>query len=199
MSPAFLLRQLAGKSMNPPPLSESALIIIDAQNTYRSGVMALSGIEAALDECARLLERARARGIPVIHIQHDSGPGSLFDIRSEIGAIADKVRPRAGEPVLVKRFPNSFVGTELDAVLKQHAVKNLVITGFMTHNCVNSTTRGAYNLGYASSVPANATATRALPDLAGGELPAALVQATVLSTLADVFAVVVPGGDDIPD
>ena len=85
------LRQLSGLPATPARLSESALIIVDAQNAYRSGVMQLEGVEPVLDECAHLLARARALKIPVVHIQHDAGPGSPYDLNAECGAIADKV------------------------------------------------------------------------------------------------------------
>lgn len=199
MSEAFTLRQLSGKPAEAYPLSGSALILVDAQNTYRSGVMALSGVEPALDECARLLARARALGVPVIHIQHDSGPGSPFDIRADNGAIADKVAPQAGEPVVVKHYPNAFVGTDLDARLKALGVSRLVVAGFMTHMCINSTARGAFNLGYEVTVPASATATRSLPAPGGGTVDAASLQTAALAALGDLFAVVVPAADSIPD
>lgn len=193
------LRQLSGLPSSPPRLSESALIIVDAQNTYRSGVMQLSGVEPALDECARILARARALKIPVIHIQHDSGPGTPYDVRTEIGAIADKVAPLGGEPVVVKHYPNAFVGTGLDEHLKAAGTRNLVIVGFMTHMCINSTARGAFNLGYGTTVPAAATATRSLPAPDGGVVSAEALQAAALSALADLFAVVVQDTSAIPD
>src|SRR5512135_361435 len=90
-APSATLRQLLGMPATPEPLASCALIIVDAQNSYRSGVTQLEGIEPALDECARLLARARTLGIPVVHIQHDGGPGTPYDIKAEIGAIADKV------------------------------------------------------------------------------------------------------------
>ena len=193
------LRQISGLPATPARLSESALIIVDAQNAYRSGVMQLEGVEPALDECAQLLARARTLKIPVVHIQHDAGPGSPYDPKAECGEIADKVAPAAGEAVVVKHYPNSFVGTELDARLKAAGVKNLVVVGFMTHMCINSTARGAFNLGYAVTVPAAATATRALPAPDGGVLEAAALQSAALAALADLFAVVVPDGKAIPD
>lgn len=193
------LRQLSGKPAAPAPLSESALVIVDAQNTYRSGVMQLVGVEPALDECASLLARARALKVPVIHIQHDSGPGSPFDIRAEIGAIADKVAPLADEPVVVKNYPNSFIGTDLDARLKAAGIKNLVVVGFMTHMCINSTARGAFNLGYAVTVPAAATATRPLPSPDGDTVSAQSLQSAALAALGDLFAVVVRDTAAIPD
>lgn len=193
------LRQLSGLPAGPARLSESALVIVDAQNTYRGGVMRLAGVEPALDECARLLARARALQVPIVHIQHDAGPGSPYDVRAEIGAIADKVAPAAGEPVVLKHYPNSFVGTDLDARLKAAGVKNLVVAGFMTHMCINSTARGAFNLGYGVTVPAAATATRPLPAPDGGVVGAEALQAAALAALADLFAVVVPDGAAIPD
>jgi len=200
MTAPFTIRQLAGKPATPAPLSESVLIVVDAQNTYLDGPLRLDGVEAALDECAALLARARAVGAPVIHIQHDSGPGSLFDIRAEIGAIAARVAPVEGEAVVVKRLANGFVGTELEARLKALGeVRQLVICGFMTHNCVNSTARGAVNLGWPVCVPAAATATRALPAPDGGTVPAAEVQRANLAGLSDVFALVVANGAAIAD
>ena len=193
------LRELTGQAASPAPLSESALIIVDAQNTYRSGVMQLSAIEPALEQCARLLERARALKIPVVHIQHDAGPGTPYDINAEVGAIIDMVAPAAGEAVVVKNYPHSFVSTDLDTRLKAANIKNLVVAGFMTHMCINSTARGAFNLGYAVTVPAAATATRSLPAPDGSVVSAASMQSAALAALADLFAVVVPDEAAIPD
>ena len=70
----------------------------------------------------------------------------------------------------------------------------------MTHMCVNSTTRASFNKGYANTVVAGATATRALPDPATGEdVSAEQLQKASLSALADMFAVVVPKAKNVPD
>ena len=68
----------------------------------------------------------------------------------------------------------------------------------MTHMCVNSTARGAFNLGYAPTVVAAATATRALPGLGDVPVSAAAMQAASLAAMADLFAVVVPSAAAIP-
>jgi nicotinamidase-related amidase len=160
--------------------------------------MALDGVTSALEEAANLLGRARSAGIPIIHIQHDSGQGSPYDIRAEIGQIVDRVAPDGDEPVIVKRFPNSFVQTELDERLRAISAHNLLLAGFMTHMCVNSTARGAFNLGYAPTVIASATATRPLPGPAG-IVPSAALQAASLAAIADLFGIVVPDVAAIPD
>ncbi|CAN5655517.1 cysteine hydrolase family protein [soil metagenome] len=192
------LRTLAGLPAEPAPLAESTLILIDCQNTYTRGVMELDGVQAALDETATLLDRARTAGIPIIHIQHSDGPGSLYDIDGESGAIVAQVAPRDGEAVVVKNYPNSFVQTDLEQRLKSLNASNLVLTGFMTHMCVNSTARGAFNLGFAPTVVAAATATRSLPGVDGPVEAAALHYAS-LAAVADLFAIVVPGANAVPD
>jgi nicotinamidase-related amidase len=173
--------------------------MIDCQNTYRQGVMQLEGVEDALAEAAKLLTRARATGIPVFHIMHDAGEGSPYDVHSEIGQISDEVAPVAGEPVIVKNFPSAFVGTDLEAQLRGADSGELLLAGFMTHMCVNSTARGAFNLGFHPTVVASATATRELPGTGGVAVPAQAVQAASLAAIGDLFGVVAGASGDIPD
>lgn len=192
------LRSLLALPDTPAPLSKSALVLIDCQNTYREGVMQLEGVEPALAECAKLLQRARDAGAPVIHIQHDAGPGSPYDTKAPIGQIADVVAPAAGEKVITKAYPSSFEGTDLDAELKRLGVTNLVLAGFMTHVCVNSTARAAFNHGYSTTVVGNATATRSLANPTGGVLTAESLHNGALTALSDIFAIVVPSGEKVP-
>ena len=193
------LRTLSELPSTPAPLAESTLVLIDCQNTYTQGVMELEGVQAALAEAAALLDRARSAGIPIIHVQHSDGPGSLYDIEGESGAIVTRVAPRDGEAVVTKQYPNSFVETDFDDKLKAVGAGNLVIAGFMTHMCVNSTARGAFNAGYAPTVVAAATATRSLPGVGGEPVTAATLQSASLAALSDLFAVVVRDGSGIPD
>lgn len=192
------LRTLSELPSTPAPLAESTLVLIDCQNTYTQGVMELEGVQEALDEAAALLDRARSAGIPIIHVQHSDGPGSLYDIEGESGAIVTRVAPRSGEAVVTKQYPNSFVETDFDEKLKAVGASNLVIAGFMTHMCVNSTARGAFNAGYAPTVVAAATATRSLPGVGGEPVTASTLQSASLAALSDLFAVVVRDGADIP-
>jgi nicotinamidase-related amidase len=193
------LRAASGLPAEPPALGASTLIMIDCQNTYTRGPLELDGVQAALDQAEELLDRARSAGIPIVHIQHDAGPGSPYDVREEIGAIVDRVAPRTGEQTIVKNYPNSFTGTELDSVLKQQPDRALVLAGFMTHMCVNSTARGAFSLGYAPTVVASATATRNLPGTDGRVVEAPALQAASLASIADLFGVVVPDVRSVPE
>ena len=197
MSASKTLRDITGMGNTPTTIGKSALVLIDCQNTYREGVMQLEGVEPALAQCQKLLARYRDAGRPVIHIQHDAGTGSPYDVNDRIGAIADVVKPRDGEPIVVKTYPSSFEKTNLDDLLKGFGVEDVALVGFMTHVCVNSTARAAFNHGYRATVVGNATATRSLPSPTGGVTSAKDLHEASLTALNDIFAVVVPSADDI--
>jgi nicotinamidase-related amidase len=193
------IREIAGLSETPAKLSESALIMIDCQNTYREGIMQLVGVEHALQNASQLLHRARVAGIPVFHIQHDAGVGSPYDLTAKNGQIADVVAPADDERVIVKNFPDSFSSTDLDDQLKATGCKNLILAGFMSHMCVSSTARGGFDRGYAVSVVENTTATRELPDGKGNLISASEVQRASLCGLADLVAIIVDDAAAVPD
>ena len=193
------LRDIVGLGHQPAHLSHSALIMVDCQNTYRVGVMQLTGVEKAILEAKALLERARALNIPVIHIQHDGGMGSPYDLTTDIGQISNEVAPKDGEYVITKNFPNAFVQTELDERLKALNIENIVLAGFMTHMCVNSTAHGGFNLGYKPTVVASATATRPLQAAGGKVISAEQVQDGAIASTRDLYAAVVDRVSDLSD
>ncbi|MFD9904386.1 cysteine hydrolase family protein [Streptomyces sp. NPDC059063] len=200
MHPSRTLRDVSGLDNEPPRLSESALIMIDFQNTYRTGVMALPGAEEAIAAGARLLDRARAAGTPVVHVVNDGGENTPYDIRAHIGSISAEVAPVDGEPVVVKQVPNAFHATTLEQTLRDLGVSpgsDLVLAGFMTHMCVTFTAQGAFHLGYRPTVVAETTATRALAAPDGTVLPAEALQAAALTTVTDLFGTVVPTADGL--
>lgn len=191
------LRELMDLGHEPCQLKDAALIMIDCQNTYREGIMKLTGVEEALQEARKLLDRARELKIPVIHIMHDAGEGTPYDVKAPIGAIADIVAPIEGESVVVKQFPNSFVQTDLDEQLKALGVTNIVLAGFMTHMCINSTAHGGFNLGYAPTVVASTTASRPLQAADGKVLTAEQVHDGALASTRDLYAAVVDTVDEL--
>jgi nicotinamidase-related amidase len=192
MGEAKTLLEMAGAPNTPPPLGETALVMIDCQREYVDGKVPLVGVDRALAECADLLTRARRAGAPVIHIQHKGRAGGLFDPDTAAFRIADPAAPEAGERCLTKGLPNAFAGTELDDVLRDTARKSVIFAGFMTHMCVSSTVRAAVDLGYVAVVVGAACATRDLPDGAGGVVAAAELHRAELAALADRFAIVTP-------
>jgi len=192
-NPARTLLDLAGAPSHPSALDRSVLVLIDAQRDYLDGALPLVGIEAALEEAAKLLALARRAGMPVVHIVHHGKPGgALFDPTGPGSQIVPAVAPIDDEFIITKGLPNSFAGTELHERLQQIGRPELILAGFMTHMCVSATARAALDLGYRNTVVAKAAATRDLPDGAGGVVPAAELHRANLAALADRFSIVVP-------
>lgn len=196
MTTSSTLRALSGIVDAPAALAASTVILVDFQNNYTRGEMELDGWDAALDAAADLLMRARSAGATVIHVQHDGGVGSAYDIREDIGAIHERVAPTDGEAVVVKTAPNSFVGTELGDLIDAAGHDDVVIAGFMTHMCVTYTTEGAFLRGNRPTVVAAATATRSLPSVVG-DVSAAQLHRAALAGIADLYAAVVATAADL--
>lgn len=191
---SLTLREVTGMGFDYAGLKSSALIMVDCQNTYRRGVMQLTNVEPAILEAQKLLQMARDLKVPIIHIQHDAGVGTPYDITADIGAISAEVAPKNGEAVIVKNYPNSFWQTNLEAQLKALGIENVVLAGFMTHVCIDSTARGAFNLGFKPTVIASACATRSLVGANGKTVDAQTMHDSALAAVRDIFAVVV---DDV--
>jgi nicotinamidase-related amidase len=128
-----------------PTPSKRALIVIDLQNDYfPGGLFPLWNTEETLRNIVAAIGKARALGIPVIHVQHIAnaakGIAPFFnagtpgvDIHPEVLAAA----PDA--PVVVKEYADSFHGTALEEVLSGLGVDELLVCGMMTQNCVTHT------------------------------------------------------------
>lgn len=185
------LLQIAGAARASVALDDAVLVVIDAQEEYRSGALPLDGVAEAVMRLERLLVAARVAGAPVIHVAHRGRAGGLFDPDGPGIAILPELSPRPGEPVVTKTLPNAFTGTDLAERLREDGRPVLLLAGFMTHNCVEATARAALDQGILTAVVANATATRALPDaLGGGALSAAEIQRASLAALADRTATI---------
>jgi nicotinamidase-related amidase len=187
------LLELSGADLNPPKLAEACLVLIDIQNEYRAGPLALPDAEPAIAVAAKLLARARKSGAAIFHIAHKGRAGSLFDRAADRGAIVAELAPLAGELVIEKELPNAFAGTDLQAQLAASGRKNIVLAGFMTHMCVSSTARAALDLGFRTTIDADSCATRDLPDGRGGTLAARTIHEVALAELSDRFAIIARG------
>ena len=186
------LRQQAGlQAPTAIAPTKTALLLIDFQMEYYSGGLPLPDGAAAAKNAADLIDWADRVGVHVIHIHHVAGnPQSpLFTPGGKHVAPHPLVVPADHHQRVSKGLPSSFVGTGLHTLLQERAVDTLIITGLMTHMCVDSTARDALSLGYKSIVAADACATRDLPDYAGnGVLPHRELHHFSLSALADRFA-----------
>jgi nicotinamidase-related amidase len=171
----------------------TVLLVIDIQNFYfEGGRLALAGPVEASRNARALLDRFRARGWPVIHVQHlpEGVDAPRVDSGADATAIHQDVLPLPTEPVVVKHHANAFRGTVLLDALRRQATNRLVICGMQTHMCVEAAARAGADLGFAVTVVHDACATRALA-FGGVEVPAPHVHAAALAALASMYGRVI--------
>lgn len=169
---------------------KQALIIVDVQNDYfTGGSMELVGMNVAASNCKKLIDSFRSKQHALFHIQHiaTSKEATFFVPNTPGCEIHDSVQPGKNEPVVIKHFPNSFRETELDTLLKESGVEEVVICGAMSHMCIDTTTRAAFDLGYKCHVISDACATRDL-EYNGKIVNADDVQAAFMAALSVPFA-----------
>ncbi|WP_120995410.1 cysteine hydrolase [Stutzerimonas urumqiensis] len=183
--------QLSGRGYAPAKLATATVLLIDAQEEYRGGVLALPGLDKALPEIANLLAAAREVRAPIVHVRHLGISGGLFDPQGQRGQIMPEVAPQDGEMVIEKRLPNAFAGTELHEQLQQLGRLDIIVCGFMTHSSISTTVRAAKDYGYRCTLIDSACATRDLP-MGDQVIPADQVHRMEMTILADNFAACVP-------
>jgi nicotinamidase-related amidase len=167
-----------------------ALVLVDIQKDYfPNGRMELVGAAEASKAAKKLLDHFREKNLPVVHIQHISTrPGSTFFLPNTEGInFHESVAPLSGERIITKHFPNSFRDTALQEYLASMGVKELIICGMMSHMCIDTTVRAAFDKGYQCMVAHDACATRNLV-FHNVEIPANHVHGAYMAALGAVFA-----------
>ena len=169
-----------------------ALLIIDVQNDYfPGGASELVQPYEAEKRIQELIADSRTNGRPVIYIQHFNPPDDSFFLEGTKGAeISERIRPDKEDKIIVKRYPNSFLETELNAYLKSLQVDTLIVCGMMTHMCVDTTVRAAMDYGYHVKLVADACATMDL-HLNGEVIPADIVHKSFIAAIDGVFAEII--------
>ena len=164
------------------PLSQSALLVIDAQESFtvrpRWARRANPAFEANV---AALVDAHRAAGLPIFYFLHTDGDPE-FAIGSPHLRLMDFLSPRPSEPVMLKDTRNCFTSTTLQAKLLGLGVRRLAITGIQLEQCCETTARVAADLGYAVDFVVDATDTFPIanPDVAGEELGTdAIIERTI--------------------
>ena len=190
--------QLFGFEQAAARLGEAVVIIIDMQREYLDGAVPLPDLQSAVQGAAELLAVARANHTPIFHVLNQGPKGNLlFNNEGPYYAELAEVRVVGDEKTVIKQLPNAFAGTGLQSLIDATGRKQLIIVGCTTHVCVSATTRAALDLGYQSTVVADATASRDLDDGFGNSISAATVKQVALAELRDAFAVIVKSVRDL--
>ena len=134
----------------------TAVLVIDVQTGAVAGAYER---DAVVENIGAVVEKARAAGIPVVWVQHSS---DHLVQGTEDWQIVPELSPGANEPLVHKRYPDSFEETTLEPVLAELAVGRLVVVGAQTDQCVRSTLHGALVRGYDATLVSDAHTTEDL-------------------------------------
>ena len=178
-----------------------ALLLIDIQRDYfPGGRHPLVGSDRAADAAASVLAAFRAGSEPVVHVQHvwDEPDAAYLQPGTPGFAHDERVAPAEVEPVVTKRLPNAFAGTDLEQRLRGEGIDQLIVAGMMSSMCVDATVRAAVDLGFPVTVIGNACAA---PDLehAGVQVRGEHVHAAFMAALADGYAEVIKAESFLAD
>ena len=191
-TPSTLL-ELAGGQFAALDWSNCAIVFIDYQDEYVNGAMPLgqAGANAIKNACLSL-DKAREQDIPIFHIAHHGEDNDkIFNPLSSNVDIVAELQPKDGETVIVKKHPNAFYDTQLQALIAGTQKQQIIFAGFMSHMCVSSSVRAAFDLGFDSFVCHDACATRALPNDKKEAISADVMHETAMAALQDRFAALV--------
>ncbi|MEL7312759.1 MAG: cysteine hydrolase family protein [Pseudomonadota bacterium] len=169
--------------------TQTALLIIDAQIGIDEPAWGSRNNPDAEASIAALLQAFRDAELPVLHVQHDStSPASPLRPGLPGHAFKPEALPLPAEPIFNKSVNSAFIGTDLEAYLRQHDLSSLIVAGFTTDHCVSTSVRMAANLGFEVTVISDATATHERRDSQGNHFPAQTMHDTALASLQSEFA-----------
>lgn len=171
----------------------TALLLIDFQNDYfPNGRMPLDKSFEASQKAQEILQIFRAKQMPLVHVQHISTrPDAVHFLPCTKGVeFHPNVAPLKNETIIKKHYPNSFKDTGLLNHLIKNKINHLIITGMMTHMCIDATVRAAYDLGFMCTVIQDACAARSL-EFENTQIPAQNVHHAFLAALQPTYASVI--------
>jgi len=144
-----------------------ALLVIDVQNVYFAGKLQITHPDGSLENILKAMDAANAAGIPVIVIQHSASSMAAFQKGSKEWELHPGIAKRPCHVVIEKTLPGSFTGTRLESILRENGIDTVVISGYMTQMCCDTTARQAFHLGFAVEFLSDATGTLAISNSAG--------------------------------
>lgn len=164
-----------------------ALLVIDVQNVYFTGSLPVSYPEGSFENILKAMDGAASNGVPVIVVQHGASGIGAFERGRESWRLHPEVARRKCALLVEKTLPGSFTGTQLESWLREHNIDTVVIAGYMTQMCCDTTSRQAVHLGFKVEFLSNATGTLAITN-AAGSVTAEELHRAILVTQAMRFA-----------
>jgi nicotinamidase-related amidase len=167
--------------------SATALIVVDAQESFRNRpYWSDADAPAFLRHLQKLIDGAKAQGIPVVQVFHVEDTGAFSLASGFVHTISGlSIDPDA---VFHKRSHSALVGSGLDVWLVQHGIRKLIVSGIRSEQCCETTTRHASDIGYEVDYVTEATLTFAMSGRDGRHWTAADIKARTELVLDERFA-----------
>ncbi|MCX6153564.1 MAG: cysteine hydrolase family protein [Candidatus Kapabacteria bacterium] len=168
---------------------KKALLVIDVQNEYFSGKLPVSYPQDSIDNILKVIDSAHKAGIFTIFVQHFSSAtnAKAFVKESDEWELHPEIKKRKCQALIEKNYPGSFTGTNLDEILKGKGIDTVVICGYMTQTCCDTTSRQAFHLFYNVEFLSDATGTLDIDNYAGS-VKAETLHNTILVIQASRFS-----------
>jgi nicotinamidase-related amidase len=172
------------------PIAQSALLVIDAQDSFKVGPRWARRNNPAFEKnVSALVEAYREAHLPVVFFLHTDSD-EAFAKDSPSFKLMDFLKPGKDEPVMVKNTRNCFTSTTLQPYLIEKGVRRVSITGIQMEQCCETTARIAADFGYAVDFVTEATMTFPIPnwDKPGEELGVEAIRESTEYALRRRFA-----------
>lgn len=147
---------------------KKALLVIDVQNEYFTGKMPVTYPPGSFNKILQAVEAANQNNIPVILIRHEATQQAAAFVKGSRGwGIREELLEKEYVRIFDKDLPGSFTGTGLEDYLKGMGIDTIVICGYMTQMCCDTTARQAVHLGFSVEFLSDATGTLDVSNDAG--------------------------------
>ncbi len=126
--------------------SRTALLVIDVQRALFTRPNPVYEESKMIGIINGLVERAHLYGVPVVFIQHSNE--KILQKGSNGWKLHPALNPEPDDYKVQKTKGNSFLEPALMSIMEARDIRNVIITGLVTQNCVRATSLGGLNLGY---------------------------------------------------
>ncbi|ALB46413.1 isochorismatase [Clostridium beijerinckii] len=138
---------------------KKALLVIDVQNEYFTGKLKVTYPNNSFDNILKVMDYAKENNMIVIIVQHTALFGDTFIKNSNGWELQPMILEKSYDYIIEKTKPSSFYETNLEEILKKENITEIVISGYMTQMCCDTTAREAFHRGYHVDFLSDATGT----------------------------------------